>query len=62
MYCSRQNCGIRKNECTDVYNCDQIGCSSRKFQSYHDAECVSKKPDDKLDLLFAELEEIIDAC
>jgi hypothetical protein len=26
MYCNVENCGSRKNKCTDVYNCDNIDC------------------------------------
>lgn len=26
MYCNVKNCGLRKNRCTDVYNCDNIDC------------------------------------
>jgi len=47
MYCSKMNCGMRNNKCTDTYNCDNIYCNSRQCKTYHDAETYIEKHSDK---------------
>lgn len=48
MYCSKINCGMRNNKCTDTYNCDNIYCNSRQCKSYHDIEAyIVEKHSDK---------------
>lgn len=38
---------MRNNKQTDVYNCDNIYCHSRKCKTYHDEETYIKNQDEE---------------